>query len=102
MITEEMIKTAISVVEDPELNISLLELGLIYGVEIENEGKKIRVTMTLTSIGCPVGPQLRSAVYDSVAAVEGVEEVEVDLTFDPPWDPYTMASEDAKLDLGII
>ena len=80
---------------------SVVDLGLIYGVKFENDNKKVVVDMTLTSIACPVGPQLRAAVHAAVAKLEGVDDVYVNLIFNPPWNPRTMASEDALLQLGI-
>jgi metal-sulfur cluster biosynthetic enzyme len=101
MINEDNIRDAIKPIEDPELHIAVTELGLIYGVRIQEEGKKVEVDMTLTSIACPVGPALRAAVHGAVAKLPGVEDVKVNLVFNPPWDPRTMASEDAQLQLGI-
>ena len=101
MATEEQIYDAIKPIEDPELHLGIVDLGLIYGVKFESEGKKVQVDMTLTSIACPVGPQLRAAVHAAVAKVEGVDDVYVNLIFNPPWNPRTMASEDAQLSLGI-
>jgi metal-sulfur cluster biosynthetic enzyme len=101
MIGENEVREALLPIEDPELHISVSELGLIYGVRIQDEGKKVEVDMTLTSIACPVGPALRAAVHGAVAKLPGVQEVKVNLVFNPPWDPRTMASEDAQLQLGI-
>jgi metal-sulfur cluster biosynthetic enzyme len=101
MATENEIYEAIKPIEDPELHLGIVDLGLIYGVKLENEGKKVQVDMTLTSIACPVGPQLRAAVHGAVAKLPGVDDVYVNLIFNPPWNPRTMASEDAQLSLGI-
>ncbi len=101
MATETEIFDALKPIEDPELHLSVVELGLIYGVKFEEEGKKVVVDMTLTSIACPVGPQLRAAVHGAVAKLPGVSDVYVNLVFNPPWNPRTMASEDAQLSLGI-
>jgi metal-sulfur cluster biosynthetic enzyme len=98
---EEAIRDAIIPVEDPELNLSVVDLGLIYGIERDEEERDVKITMTLTSMACPVGPQLRAAVHGAVAKLNGVEDVYVDLVFNPPWNPRTMASEDAQLTLGI-
>lgn len=100
MPTENEIFEALKPIEDPELHLGIVDLGLIYGVKFENE-KKIVVDMTLTSIACPVGPQLRAAVHAAVAKLPGVDDVYVNLVFNPPWNPRTMASEDALLSLGI-
>ena len=101
MPTEQEVFDALRPVEDPELHLSVVDLGLIYGVKFENEGKKVVVDMTLTSIACPVGPQLRAAVHGAAAKVPGVEDVYVNLVFNPPWDPRTMANEDVLLHLGL-
>ena len=75
----------------------IVELGLFYDVEID--GPKVKVIHTLTSMGCPAGPMIQEDIHNATAAVEGVEEVEVELTFDPPWTPDKM-SDDAKFILG--
>ena len=102
MLTKEEVMQALKPIQDPELNISIVDLGLIYNVHFQNEDKKVFVEMTLTSPGCPVGPQLMAAVHTKVAAIPGVEDVEVKLIWIPRWDPKTMASEEAKDQLGIF
>ena len=97
MPTEEDVVEALREVEDPELGMDIVELGLMYDVAVD--GPKVKVTHTLTSMGCPVGPMIQEGIYESVARVPGVEEVEVELTWDPPWTPDRM-SEDAKFILG--
>jgi metal-sulfur cluster biosynthetic enzyme len=87
-------------VEDPELRMSVVELGLIYGIEIDDEGMTT-VNMTLTSPGCPVGPMLQGQIYHVVSQLPGVEDVEVNIVWDPPWDPRVMASEEVKMMLGV-
>jgi len=101
MPTESEVMEAIKPIEDPELHLSVVDLGLIYGVKLEEDGKRVVVDMTLTSIACPVGPQLRAGVHAAVAALPGVQDVYVNLVFNPPWNPRTMASEDVLLHLGI-
>jgi metal-sulfur cluster biosynthetic enzyme len=98
--TEDEILKALEHVEDPELGQSIVALGLIYGVEIDEDGF-ITVRMTLTSPACPVGPMIQGQIYHSLSQMDGVEDVEVNLIWDPPWDPKTMASDDVKLMLGI-
>jgi metal-sulfur cluster biosynthetic enzyme len=93
---EEVID-ALRVVEDPELGMDIVELGLLYDVEVENGN--VNVIFTLTSMGCPVGPMLEEQIRDTVAAMPGVEQVQSELTWDPPWTPDKM-SEDAKFILG--
>jgi metal-sulfur cluster biosynthetic enzyme len=97
MVDREEIVNALHSVEDPELGMDIVELGLFYDVEIE--GPKVKVIHTLTSMGCPAGPLIQENIHDATASVEGVEEVEVELTFDPPWTPEKM-SDDAKFILG--
>jgi metal-sulfur cluster biosynthetic enzyme len=88
---------ALREVEDPELGMDIVELGLLYDVEIEDS--KVHVTHSLTSMGCPAGPMIQEGIYEAVQRVPGVEAVEVELTWDPPWTPEKM-SEDAKFILG--
>lgn len=102
MPTAEEVRTALKDVNDPELHMSIIDLGLIYGVEVEGDkNEHVTVTMTLTSPMCPVGPQFRKDVMDKVQSMEGVESAKVDITFSPPWDPREMASDDVKMMLGI-
>ena len=88
---------ALRVVEDPELGMDIVELGLLYDVEVE--GPKVHVTYTLTSIGCPVGPMIEQQIQETVADMPGVDEAEAELSWDPPWSPEKM-SDDAKFILG--
>jgi metal-sulfur cluster biosynthetic enzyme len=88
---------ALREVEDPELGMDIVELGLFYDAEIE--GPKVKVTYTLTSMGCPVGPMIQEDIERVLRQIPDVEEVESDLTFDPPWTPDRM-SDDAKFILG--
>lgn len=99
--TKDEIFDAIRPVQDPEIRLSVVELGLIYDVALEDDGKDVTVKMTLTSPMCPVGPMIMSAVHESVALMPGVENVSVELVWEPPWDPRLMASDDAKDRLGI-
>ncbi len=75
----------------------IVELGLLYDVEVE--GPKVHVTYSLTSMGCPVGPMLEEQIHETVAGLPGVEEVDAELTWSPPWTPERM-SDDAKFILG--
>jgi len=84
-------------VEDPELGMDIVDLGLLYDVEVEDA--KVRVVYSLTSMGCPAGPLIAQDIDSVVRQVEGVEDVELELTFDPPWTPDRM-SDDAKFILG--
>ena len=97
MPTVDDVEDALTNVIDPELGLDFVELGLIYGVEIEDED--VFVTFTLTSPGCPIGPQVSEQIEEFVGELEGVEEVKPHMTFSPPWTPDAM-SEDAKFALG--
>ena len=88
---------ALRQVEDPELGMDIVDLGLLYDVEVE--GPKVKVIHSLTSMGCPVGPMIQEDIHRVTSEVPGVEQVEVDLTWDPPWTPEKM-SDDAKFILG--
>ncbi len=101
MITEEQVIETLRPITDPEIRISIVDLGLIYGVDVLDEGKKLNVRMTLTSPMCPVGPELMSMVKATAEMIEGVDSAEVQMVWEPPWDPKTMASDDAKDLLGI-
>jgi metal-sulfur cluster biosynthetic enzyme len=93
------VTTKLASVLDPELGVSIVDLGLIYNVEVDNHGACV-ITMTLTTIGCPLFGQIQKEIEDAVMEVEGVEDVTIDLTFDPPWTPDNM-SESAKIELGL-
>ena len=97
MVGYEDVVNALHTVEDPELGMDIVELGLYYDAEIE--GSNVKVIHSLTSMGCPAGPMIQENIHDAVAALPGVEQVEVDLTWDPPWTPEKM-SDDAKFILG--
>ncbi len=97
MATKEEVVDALREVEDPELGMDIVELGLMYDVEVE--GPKVKVLYSLTSLGCPAGPMIDEGIQEAAAGVPGVEEVETELTWDPPWTPEKM-SDDAKFILG--
>ena len=97
MPTREEVVEALRQVEDPELGMDIVDLGLLYDVEVA--GPKVKVTHTLTSMGCPVGPMIQEDIDRVAREVPGVEDVDVELTFDPPWTPDKM-SDDAKFILG--
>lgn len=98
--TNEELREVLRDVEDPELHMSIVELGLVYGVEIDEDGQ-VTVDMTLTSPACPIGPMIQGLIFHKLTQVEGVEDVEVNLVWSPPWDPRTMASDEVKMALGI-
>jgi metal-sulfur cluster biosynthetic enzyme len=88
---------ALENVIDPELGLDFVSLGLVYDVEIE--GSDVHITFTLTTPGCPIGPQVTEQMKEFVSEVEGVEKVFPKMVFTPPWSPERM-SEDAKFALG--
>ena len=92
------VRSALSTVEDPELGIDIVSLGLVYSIDHENG--HVRVVHTLTSMGCPLGPVIERDIDQALAVVEGVESVEVQLVFEPPWSPEQM-SDDARFLLGV-
>ena len=97
MPTREDVIEALHQVEDPELGMDIVDLGLLYDVEVE--GPKVKVSYTLTSMGCPAGAMIQEDIDRVVSELEGVDDVQSELTFDPPWSPERM-SEDAKFILG--
>jgi metal-sulfur cluster biosynthetic enzyme len=97
MPTKEDVIDVLRQVEDPELGMDIVELGLLYDVEVDDSN--VKVIYTLTSMGCPVGPMIEEQVREMAASVPGVEHVEAELTWSPPWSPEKM-SEDAKFILG--
>ncbi|MFO8000030.1 MAG: SUF system Fe-S cluster assembly protein [Marinilabilia sp.] len=97
---ETEIVRVLKTIYDPEIPVNIYDLGLIYQVEVMEEGK-VRIIMTLTSPNCPVAESLPEEVYDKVQAIEGVNDLELNLTFDPPW-TKDMLSEEAMLELGLL
>ncbi len=98
-ITDDLI-AAFKSVFDPEIPVDILELGLIYKVDIDDD-RKVDVEMTLTAPGCPVAGDMPGWVETAARGVDGVKDVEVRLTFDPPWDPSRM-SDEARLALNML
>ncbi len=101
LLTEEIVMEALKVVQDPEIRLGIVDLGLIYGVDLQNEGRNLEVRMTLTTPACPYGPALISEVQTVAASLPGVDSAEVRVVWDPPWDPKTMATDEIKDKLGI-
>ena len=97
MVTVDDVTEALENVIDPELGLDFVELGLVYDVEVE--GGRVDITFTLTSPGCPIGPQVTEQMKEFVGELDGVEEVVPTMVFTPPWTPDRM-SEDAKFALG--
>ena len=98
MVSIEEVNDALREVIDPELGLDFVELGLIYGIEVSPEGS-VKVTFTLTTPGCPIGPQVTEQIAEFVGEIDGVTDVESEMTFTPAWSPERM-SEDAKFALG--
>jgi metal-sulfur cluster biosynthetic enzyme len=97
MATVDEVTDALREVIDPELGLDFVELGLIYEVQVD--GGSVHVTYTLTTPGCPIGPQVTEQIEEFVMDLDGVEDVQSTMTFTPPWTPELM-SEDAKFALG--
>jgi len=97
MPSREEVVEALRGVEDPELGMDIVELGLFYDAELD--GQNVKVTYSLTSMGCPAGPMIEEDIERVLREIPGVGEVESELTFDPPWTPERM-SDDAKFILG--
>jgi len=97
MATVDEVTDALREVIDPELGLDFVELGLIYEVTVD--GGSVQVTYTLTSPGCPIGPQVSEQIEEFVSELDGVQDVQSTMTFTPPWTPELM-SEDAKFALG--
>jgi len=103
-LTEDMVWSALRTIYDPEIPLNVVELGLIYGVDIRRDpgvAAQVNVSMTLTAPGCGMGQVLADDVDTKVRALPGVGQVAVELTFDPPWTPDRL-SEEAKLELGMF
>jgi metal-sulfur cluster biosynthetic enzyme len=97
-VTKESVIEAMKQVYDPEIPVNIVDLGLIYNVDVEDGN--VSVLMTLTAAGCGMGPFIAQQAEWAVSEVDGVEEVEVEMTFDPPWSP-DLITEDGKKLLGI-
>jgi len=98
-VSQEEIYDALKTVYDPEIPVNVVDLGLIYEVQVA-ENNDVFVQMTLTFPGCGMGPQIAQQAEWAIQDVEGVEDVQIELTFDPPWSP-DLISEEARSQLGI-
>lgn len=99
-LTEDALIAAIGTVYDPEIPVNIYELGLIYAIDIHDDGK-VKVEMTLTAPGCPSAQELPEQVHNAVMTVPGVTACDVETIWDPPWDPSRM-SEEARLQLNMF
>jgi metal-sulfur cluster biosynthetic enzyme len=95
----DQVLDALRNVHDPELGINIVDLGLVYGVDID--GDTVHITYTLTTMGCPIGPMIEAEIKQFLSGVEGVEEVDAEMVLRPPWTPEMM-SDEAKAALGFF
>jgi metal-sulfur cluster biosynthetic enzyme len=100
--TEQEITNVLMAVEDPELHINIIDLGLIYRLERDTQKGRIEVDMTLTTPACPYGPQLLGQTHAILSRLPAVKEVKINTVWSPKWDPRKHASEVAQMMLGII
>jgi metal-sulfur cluster biosynthetic enzyme len=99
MVSKEQVYEALQECYDPEIPVNIVDLGLVYDVEVE--GEKVAVKMTLTAPGCGMGTMIAADAKQKIMALEGVEDAIVDLVWEPPWNP-SMISEEAKQRIGIV
>ncbi len=98
-VTADVVKSALKEVYDPEIPVNVVDLGLIYDVQVSEENE-VHIQMTLTAAGCGMGPYIAQQAEWAVAELEGVKNVDVDIVFEPPWNPE-MITEDGKKLMGI-
>jgi metal-sulfur cluster biosynthetic enzyme len=98
--SDELIRAALSEVYDPEIGIDIVSLGLVYDTRLDDDGL-LTIDMTLTTPYCPLGPVIQTQAHAVCAPLPGVNDVKVEIVWTPPWDPRTMASDEARLQLGI-
>ncbi|MFQ5878912.1 MAG: metal-sulfur cluster assembly factor [Dehalococcoidia bacterium] len=98
MITEDIVREVLKEVYDPELHYNIVDLGLVYNIDVQDGN--VKILMTLTTPACPIGPFIEELVRENLMMMPGVQDVEVEFTFDPMWDPSRM-SEEARADLGL-
>jgi metal-sulfur cluster biosynthetic enzyme len=101
MVTKQQIEEELKKIPDPEIGVSLWDLGLVYDIAIDKKTGSVRVLMTLTSIGCPLFDLIANPIREALGKLDGVKKVDVDLTFEPPWNMDRM-SPDAKAQLGML
>lgn len=99
MVTKKKIEAVLKAIPDPEIGVSLWDLGLIYDIKVKKD--VVVVVMTLTTIGCPLFSLIETPIRTEIAKLKGVKKVEVELTFEPPWNMDRM-SESAKAQLGFV
>ena len=96
---KERVVEALRQVDDPELGINIVDLGLVYEVSVE--GDTVHIEYTLTTMGCPIGPMIESQIKQLIEPIEGIDQVDAEMVFTPPWTPDKM-SEEAKAALGMF
>jgi metal-sulfur cluster biosynthetic enzyme len=105
MITEEMVRSALKNVYDPEIGLDVVNLGLVYNIDIQDQGRRVDVDMTLTTPACPAGPQIIEQARREIGALRDVyqdlEEVNINLVWTPFWNP-SMMSDEAREELGFF
>jgi metal-sulfur cluster biosynthetic enzyme len=100
--SEDEVREALKTVYDPEIGISIVDLGLVYGVQIDPDSRNIVIDMTLTTPACPLGPIIKTQAHAVLTGTyPSVNDVDINLVWTPRWDPRIMASEEAKAELGI-
>ena len=99
MVSAEVVREALKEIYDPELHYNIVDLGLVYDIGCNDEGK-VHVLMTLTTPACPIGPMIIEQIQENLGIIPGVKDVDVEITFDPMWNPEKM-SEEARADLGL-
>ena len=101
MPTKADIESVLKTIPDPEIGVSLWDLGLVYEIDIDKKRGRVGILMTLTTVGCPLFDLIAGPIRQEVGKLPGVKEVEVELTFEPPWSMDRM-SEEAKAQLGFL
>jgi len=99
--TREQVMGSLHSVRDPEVGFDVVDLGLIYGVDISEDGSNVKIRMTLTTPYCPYGQQMVDSARMAVGALPGIKSVDIDLVWEPAWDPRTMASDAVKDTMGL-
>lgn len=97
---EDVVRENLRTVMDPELGVNIVDLGLIYGIEVKEDD--VNIKMTLTSPACPLGAVIQAQAHQALKKLPWVKDVKVELVWSPRWDPRTMASEEARMELGIL
>jgi metal-sulfur cluster biosynthetic enzyme len=99
---DEEVRTALKSVYDPELGISIVDLGLVYGVQVDDDTSNVIIDMTLTTPACPLGPIIKTQAHSVLTnRFPAIHDVDINLVWTPRWDPRIMASDEAKAELGI-